>query len=345
MISKRNLRVALDAMGGDRAPRVVVEGAVKAAESSKYNVILVGDNRKINKFLKFHDYPKDRLFIEHASQKVKMGEAAAVSVRKKRDSSIAVGMRLMKENKADVFVSAGNTGAVVVSATLKLRLLPKVERPGIGILLPSLKDPILVIDAGANINSTPMQLYQYAVMGTAYAKYMLKYKKPNVGLLNIGQEESKGIELVKGARAILEKTNLDFVGNVEARDIFSGEVNIIVCDGFVGNIVLKVAEGLAEASGQLLKRELNKALLPKIGAILSLPAYRAVRKQMDYSEYGGAPLLGVDGAVIIGHGSSNAKAIKNAVFVAGEYVEHKVNAHIVEMLEENEEKVKGVLNG
>lgn len=327
------ITIAVDAMGGDRAPRVVIEGAVNAANKYNYHMVLVGDTRNINKFLKFHDYPSEKISIQHASQKVKMDEPAAVSFRKKKDSSIAVGMNLLKEKKADVFISAGNTGAVVTAATIRLRLLPHVERPGIAVVFPTLKKPTLLIDAGANINPKPIQIYQYAIMGCNYAQYILHQHKPSVGILNIGEEESKGTGFVKEVRALIEKTKLNFIGNVEARDIYSGEISVIICDGFIGNIVLKVTEGFAEATSELLKRELNRSLLPKIGAILSLPAYRAIRKKIDYTEHGGAPLLGVDGAVIIAHGASNATAIKNAIRVAGEYVKEKVNQHIVEKLE------------
>ncbi len=328
------VRIVLDAMGGDRAPRVVIEGAIHAASIYDYQLILVGDTRKINKFLKLYNYPRDKISIVHASQTVKMGEPAAASFRKKKDSSIAVGIRLLKDKKADIFISAGNTGAVVTAATLMLKLLPLVERPGIAIVFPTLKEPTLMIDVGANIDCKPTHLFQYAVMGDAYVRYILNKQNPSIGLLNIGEEASKGTDFIKDTRALLEKSKLNFIGNVEARDVYRGKVNVVVCDGFIGNIVLKVTESFAEASTQFLKQELNKRLLPKIGAILSLPAYRAIRKKIDYTEYGGAPLLGVDGAVLIAHGASNATAIKNAVRVAGEYVKHKVNQHIIEQLEE-----------
>jgi len=336
------VRIVVDAMGGDRAPRVVVEGAVLAAKEYDHKIILVGDTRKIEKFLRFCDYPKDKLSIEHASQKVDMGEAAAVSIRKKRDSSIAVGLNLLKEKKADVFISAGNTGAVVAASAIKLRLLDGVERPGIAIVFPTLNEPTLLIDAGANIDTRPLHLYQYAVMGSEYSKYILGNQRPTVGLLNIGEEESKGTGLIKSARDILEKSDLNFIGNVEARDIYTGKVNVVVCEGFIGNVVLKVTEGFAVVYTELLKRELKRRFLPRIGAVLSIPAYRAIKKKIDYSEYGGAPLMGVDGAVIISHGASNAKAIKNAVRVAGEYVKHRVNDRIIEKLKANAKIVEGI---
>lgn len=330
---EKDIRIVLDAMGGDRAPRVVIEGAIDAASKFEYRLILVGDTRKINKFLNLYDYPEEKISVEHASETIKMGEPAAASFRKKKDSSIAVGLRLLKEKKADIFVSAGNTGAVVTAATLMLKLLPGVERSGIAVVFPTLKVPTLMIDVGANIDPKPIHLFQYAIMGDAYARYILNIDNPSIGILNIGEEESKGTDFIKETRELLKKSKLNFIGNAEARDVYRGKINVVVCDGFVGNIVLKVTEGFAEASTQFLKQELNRRLLPKIGAILSLPAYRAIRKKIDYTEYGGAPLLGVDGAVLIAHGSSNSTAIRSAIRVAGEYVKHKVNQHIVEQIQ------------
>jgi len=327
------IRVALDAMGGDRAPRVIVEGAAWASRESDSHIVLVGKERNIKKFLDKTDYVKDKISIYPTSEVIKMTDPAAVSVRRKKDSSICVGIDLLKEKKVDAFISAGNTGAVVCAAALKLRTLPGIERPGIGVVVPTLSKPAMLIDVGANIDATPEHLLHYGVMGLAYAKYILGIQHPNVGVLNIGQEEYKGTELVKEARKLFEKTKLNFVGNVEANDLFKGRVSVVVCDGFVGNIVLKIAESFASASSSFLKKELTRSLLPKIGAFLSLPAYRAIRKKIDYSESGGAPLLGVDGRVIIAHGASNMKAIKNAVQRAKEYVTHKVNKHIIEELE------------
>ena len=324
------IKVGLDAMGGDRAPRVVIEGAAWASRENDCHIVLVGKERNIRKFLDKTDYVKDKISIKHAPELIKMDEPAAVSVRRKKLSSISIGIELLKEKEIDAFISAGNTGAVVCAAALKLRTLPGIERPGIGIVLPTLKGPCMLIDVGANIDATPMHLLHYGVMGISYCKYILKIHNPSVGILNIGQEEYKGTELVKEARQLFEKTNLNFTGNAEASDIYAGKNDVVVSDGFVGNIVLKVTESFAEATSSLLKKELTKRLLPKIGAILSLPAYRAIRKKIDYSEYGGAPLLGVDGRIIIAHGGSSAKAIKNAIRAATEYVKHKLNQHIVE---------------
>jgi len=326
------IRIALDAMGGDRAPRAIVEGAAWAAQEYDCQIVLVGKERNIKKFLDKTDYPKDRITVKHAQETIKMGEPAAASVRRKKNSSISVGIDLLKTKEVDVFISAGNTGAVVCAAILKLRTLPGIERAGIGIVFPALKQSYIMIDAGANIDATPLHLLQYGVMGSCYCEYILGRHNPSIGLLNIGQEESKGTEIIKEARELYEKTKLNFIGNVEARDVYSGKVDVVVCDGFIGNVVLKVSESLAEASSAFLKKELTRRLLPKIGAVLSLPAYRAIRKKIDSSETGGAPLLGVDGRVIIAHGASNAKAIKNAVRIAIGYVKQKLNQHIIEEL-------------
>jgi phosphate acyltransferase len=324
------IKVALDAMGGDRAPRVVIEGAAWASQKLDVHIYLVGKERNIKKFLDKTDYKKNKISIVEASEVISMNDPAAISVRRKKDSSISVGIELLKDKKVDAFISAGNTGAVVCAAALKLRMLPGVERPGIGVVLPTLVKPCMIVDVGANIDATPTHLLHYGIMGVDYSRYILGNANPTVGLLNIGQEESKGTELIKEARVLFEKTKLNFLGNVEARDVYAGKTDVVVCDGFVGNIVLKVTESFAESSTKLLKKELTKSLLPKIGAILSLPAYRAIRKKIDSSEYGGAPLLGVDGRVIIAHGGSNAKAIKNAVRAACDYVKQKINTHIVE---------------
>lgn len=328
------IKIALDAMGGDRAPRVIVEGATWASRETDCHIILVGKERSIRKFLNKTNYPKDKISIHEASEIIEMNEPAALSVRKKKLSSISVGIDMLKNKEADVFISAGNTGAVVCAAALKLRTLSGIERPGIGGVFPTLSKPSMMIDIGANIDTTPIHLLHYGVMGVSYSKNILGVENPEVGLLNIGQEELKGNELVKEARMLFEKSKLNFIGNVEARDFYRGKVDVVVCEGFVGNIVLKVTESFAECSTMFLKQELTKRLLPKIGAFLSLPAYRAIRKKIDYSEYGGAPLLGVDGRVIVAHGSSTPKAIKNAIRTATEYVEHKINQHIIEDLKE-----------
>jgi glycerol-3-phosphate acyltransferase PlsX len=235
-------------------------------------------------------------------------------------------------------VTAGHTGAAVVACTLKLRLLEGVERPGICVVLPTLgEDPTLLIDVGANIDTKPVHLYQYALMGDVYFRYILRKNQPSVGILNIGTEETKGTEYIKEAHQLLNKSRIHFVGNVEGRDIFNGKVNIVVCDGFVGNVVLKVSESIAGVIGKLLKAELNRSLMTRLGALLAKPAFNALKREVDYSEYGGAPLLGIDGNCIISHGSSNAKAIKNAIRRAAEFVKYEINQHILEAMRLNAE--------
>ncbi len=328
------MKIGLDAMGGDRAPGVNIEGAIMAVEEYGYNVALIGEESLIKKELSGRSYPKEKIEIIGASQVISMDEPAALSVRKKRDSSIVVGAALLKEKKFDAFVSAGNTGAVVCAATLSLRLLPGVDRPGIAIIFPTLDKPCMVIDVGANIDPKPFHLLQYGIMGDAYSKHILKKTNPTVGLLNIGEESSKGTDFVKEAHTMLSESELNFIGNVEPKEVYRGKADIVVCDGFVGNVFLKVTEGFSEAAALLLKRELKRSnLITKFGALLVLPAFSAIKKKIDASEYGGAPLMGVDGSVIIAHGSSNGKAIKNAIRAAAENIEQKVNSHVVEELQ------------
>ena len=324
------MKIVVDAMGGDYAPGVVIEGAVEAVKEFDLEVILTGKEDIIKSHLAKFKYPESKISIVHASEVIEMGEQAALTVRRKRDSSIVVGIELVKEKKADAFFSAGNTGAVVCAATLSLRLLEGIERPGIAIILPTSKGPSLIIDVGANIDSKPNHLLQYAIMGSAYFKDILRKENPTVGILNIGEEETKGTEFIKETHALLGKSRLNFAGNVEAKKIFSGDCNVVVCDGFVGNITLKVSEGLSEAIMAFLKKHLNNGLFSKLGLLFLKGNFKDFKKELDYSEYGGAPLLGVDGIVIIGHGHSSAKAIKNAIRVAKEEVERGINDDIVE---------------
>jgi len=327
------MKIVIDAMGGDNAPMIEVEGVIQAAEEFGYNLILVGDKERIEKELAKYSGHSDKISIVHATEIIAMHDPAAISVRRKRDSSIVVGMDLLKKGKADAFVSAGNTGAVVCAATLALRLLPAIERPGIAITIPNLLGTSIIIDVGANINPKPIHLLQYGIMADAYSRCIQNKQNPTVGLLNVGEEESKGTEFIKEAHTLLSESKLNFIGNIEGRDIYSGKTDIILCDGFVGNVILKVSESVVDTIVQLLKREIKSNIIATLGAALSSSAFNVLKKKMDYSEYGGAPLLGVDGRCIISHGSSNAKAIKNAVKFAGEFVRQDVNKHIVEELE------------
>lgn len=326
------MKIVVDAMGGDYAPKVVIDGVLDALKEYDLEVILVGQEDKIQELLSNRKYDKKRLHIQHASEIVDMCDSPAVTIRKKKDSSISIGLKLVKDGKADAFFSAGNTGAVVCAATLTCGLLPGVERPGIATLMPTLKGVALVIDVGANIASKPLHLLQYGIMANVYSKAILKKANPKVGLLNVGEEESKGTDFIKESYDFLSKSNLNFIGNVEGKHIFSGDCDIIICDGFVGNVVLKVSEGLAEALLTKLKKYLMGNPLGALGLMHLKGSFKKFKKDIDYSEYGGAPLLGVNGVVIIGHGRSNAYAIKNAVRLAKEEIEGKFNEHILEDL-------------
>ncbi len=332
------MRVAIDGMGGDNAPQAIVAGTVLAAREYGFDkLILVGDQNLLKSELEKHgDVPKS-VSIHHAGSYVRMDESAASSIRKKKDASISICADLAKEGEVDAIVSAGHTGAAVVAATLKLRLLEGIERPGIGIVLPTLHTPTLLIDVGATIDTKPIHLYQYALMGDVYMRFIMRKNRPSIGILNIGEEETKGTEYIKEAHQLLNKSHLHFVGNVEGRDIFNGSVDIVVCDGFVGNVVLKVAESLAGVISKLLKQQLKKSPLTMLGAILARPAFDALKKEIDYSEFGGAPLLGIDGTCIISHGSSDERAIKNAIRVAGEFVKYEINKHILESMKSHGE--------
>jgi len=324
------MKIVLDGMGGDNAPGATVEGAVQAAKEFGSHVIIVGIKDVLERELSKYGSRFPNIELQHASEVIDMRDAPAASVRKKKDSSINVAVKLVKEGRGQAIVSAGNTGAVVCATTLYLRPLKGVERPGIAIVVPSLKGASLIIDVGANIDPKPRHLYQYGIMGDVYSRTILKKFNPTVGLLNIGQEASKGTDFLKKTYNLFAKSRLNFVGNVEGRDLFNGSCDVIVCDGFVGNVVLKVSESLAESLSSLLKRELGESFISRIGALFSKSALLAMKREMDYSEYGGAPLLGVDGICIICHGASSAKAVKNAIRVAAEFIEHKVNQHISE---------------
>lgn len=326
------MKIIVDAMGGDFAPDVVIEGTIAAIKQYGVEVGLVGDEKRIRQLLADARFDSSLLTVHHADEVVEMHESPAASVRRKRNSSIAVGLRMVKEGGGDAFFSAGNTGAAVCAATLTLGLLPGIERPGIGTVLPTLKGNALILDVGANIDPKPEHLLQYGIMGSAYATHILGKSKPTVGLLNVGEEDSKGTGILKEAFELLSKTHLNFIGNIEGKHIYQGDCDVIVCDGFVGNVTLKVSESLGEALQQFLKRHIMGSPLGILAGFLLMPSLKKFKKEIDYSEYGGAPLLGVNGVVIIGHGRSNAKAIKNAIRVAKTEVEHRFNEKIIEAL-------------
>jgi glycerol-3-phosphate acyltransferase PlsX len=322
------MKIAVDAMGGDHAPEVVIEGTIAAIKEYGVEVILVGDQARIDALLAKKKFSSSLLSVFPSTEVIEMDDPAATSVRRKRNSSIVLGLKLVRERKADAFVSAGNTGAAVCAGTLTLGLLPGVERAGIAIVMPSLKGIFLIMDVGANIEPKPVHLMQYGIMADAYGRDILGLSNPSVGLLNVGEEESKGTEFLKESFELLSKTHLNFIGNVEGKHLFSGECDIVICDGFVGNVTLKVSESLAEAMQIFLKKHILSNPLGILGALLLKSSFRKLKKDIDYSEYGGAPLLGVDGVVIIGHGRSNAYAIKNAIRVAKTEVENKFNERL-----------------
>ncbi len=325
-------RIAVDGMGGDRAPRAVVEGAVQAARALPVEVILVGQEPRLREELKRFKPVPSNLRLHHASEVIEMAESPAASVRRKRDSSICQIVELARVDQADAIVSAGNTGAMVCAASLGLGLLKGIERPGIAIVVPTMTGgPVLIIDVGANVDPKPEHLYQYGLMGSAYMQHVLGEVNPSVGLLNVGEEETKGTDFIREAFKLLEDSPIHFIGNVEGRHIYTGKCKVIVCDGFVGNVTLKVTESLALALAGLFRAQLKQNLLARLGALFLLPAFRGLKKRMDYAEYGGAPLLGVNGSCFICHGASSAKAIRNAIRAASSFVTHQVNQRIVEL--------------
>ena len=329
------MKIVVDAMGGDFAPRNVVAGAVDAVKEYNVCVTLVGPRELIEEELHKYKFPQGLIEVVHAPEVVAMDDPATVVMRQKRQSSISVGIELLKKEDYDAFVSAGNTGACVAASIFILGMIPGVDRPGIGCIFPSLKKFTFIIDVGANTAAKPEHLLQYAKMAKVYAQSVLDRPQPTIGLLNIGAEESKGTGLEKEAHKLLEEKEPCFVGNVEANEVFSGKTDCIVCDGYVGNITLKVAEGLMESTGKLLKREIKKNPIAILGALLLKSSLSAAKKSVDYSEYGGAPLLGVDGLVLISHGRSSPKAIKNAIRAAKEQVEHNVLKKIKEEMVKN----------
>ncbi|ACM20961.1 acyl-(acyl carrier protein)--phosphate acyltransferase [Geotalea daltonii FRC-32] len=329
------MRVAVDAMGGDNAPGVEVEGAVAAAREFGIAITLVGDTEKVNCELAKHNCKDLDITVKHASEVVGMHDSASDAVRKKKDSSIRIAFELVKNNEADAVVSAGNSGATMAAGMFVLKRIKGIDRPAIAQIFPTLRGKTLVLDVGGNVDCKPLNLVQFAIMGEVYARSVMDVENPKIGVLSNGEEESKGNDLTRESSTLLKSTSLDYMGYVEGRDIFNGMVDVVVCDGFVGNVVLKLSEGLAEAVSTMLKEEIKQSLLYKIGYILSRRAFINFKKKVDYTEYGGAPLLGIDGVGMICHGGSNAKAIKNAIRFAHEYARKGVNQHMVEKLQEN----------
>ncbi|MGH9454418.1 MAG: phosphate acyltransferase PlsX [Terriglobia bacterium] len=329
-------RIAVDAMGTDLAPVAEVDGAVHAARERLAHVLLVGPEDVLKRELERRNAGHLPIEVVHASESVTMEDHAAKSFRRKRDSSIRVAARLVREGKADGMVSAGNTGAVMTTAKIVLGALEGVDRPALAQVFPTSKGRATVmLDVGANVDCKPIHLEQFAVMGEVYYRVIFGVDRPRIGLLSIGSEDHKGNDLTREALALLKRLPVNFAGNVEGRDLYSGRVDVLVCDGFIGNVGLKISEGLVEAISSLLKESLLKTLSSKVGYVLSRKAFKEFKKRVDYSEYGGAPLLGVRGVCLIAHGGSNANAIKNAIRVAAEFAEGRVNEKIQQELSKN----------
>jgi phosphate acyltransferase len=326
------MKIAVDAMGGDFAPKEIVRGSVGAAIGLKdvTKIILVGDSEIVKRELARCKFRPSKIEVCHASEAVAMGESPAQAIRRKKDSSISKAMDLVKSGEADAMVSAGNTGAVVVAATLKLRTLEGVERPAIATVMPTQNRPVVLIDAGANTDCSAKLLEQFAIMGSTYSKAIFKLANPVVGVLSIGGEEGKGNEVTKEACAALGKiAGLNFKGNVEGHDLFKGETDVVVCDGFVGNVVLKTSESVVHAVQYWMKQEFRRNPIRVMGAALLKGALKTMRRRMDPELYGGAPLLGVQGICIIAHGASSGRAILNAIRVACESAQNHLDQLIV----------------
>ena len=327
--------IVLDAMGSDKAPEPEIRGAILACRQLPVRVHLAGPERTLRPLLakQMRRVGARHLPIKlvQASERIGMEEKAAQAVRAKRDSTMRVGLKLVREGSAAGFVTAGNTGAAMATAKMVLGTLPGVDRPALVAILPtSTGRPTILLDVGANVDCKPNNLEQFALMGEVYARSMLKIEHPRVGLLSIGEEEGKGNELTREAFPLLQKLPIHFVGNVEGRDLFNGRVDVVVCDGFVGNVALKASEGLGRLVRDSLKESLTSTVTAQVGALLSRKAFNDFKKRLDYSEYGGAPLLGVRGVCIVGHGSSNDRAIMNGIRVAAEFAQSGVNARIEE---------------
>lgn len=330
--------IAVDAMGGDFGPSVVVPGAIDAARLHDLHVLLVGDTPKVEAELAKLDLANVHFDIVQADDVVHMNEKPSDILRRKKNASIQVACRLVKDGKADAVVSAGHSGATVACGMFIMGRLPGVERPALAALLPTEKNPVVVLDAGANVDCRPYHLFQFALMGDAFARDLLDYAAPRVSLLSIGEEEGKGNSQVKEAYELLKLAqNLNFVGNAEGRDIFTGDIDVVVCDGFVGNVVVKMSEGLASALVRMLKRLFTSGFLPALGGMLAKGAFKKFATTIDYAEYGGAPLLGLQGLAIVCHGRSSARAMQNAIKMAGTFVRKGTNDRLAETILANEE--------
>ena len=333
------MKVAVDAMGGDFGPKVTVEGAIKASQELDIEILLVGSETRVRREFDRLDSPNANVTIVNASEEISMSEGI-LSFRKKKKSSIRIGAQLLKEKKADAFVSTGNTAAIVYISNKVLGALKGVERPALSLLVPTLSGPTLLIDVGANVNCQPHHLEQFAVMGRIFMESILGLKEPRIALMSVGEERTKGNDLTREVYALLMESSMNFIGNVEGKDIYSGNADVIVSDGFTGNIALKVSEGVVDTMFNMARTEIMKNLFAKIGFLLMKRNLKKLYKKVDYSEYGGAQLLGINGVCIIGHGRSNVVAVKNAIKMAKDFVKNKVQEKIQAEISPLSEKVE-----
>lgn len=329
------MKIALDAMGGDHGPGPIVDGAVQAAAESDVEIVLVGDERQVREHLQRLNVTDPRLSVRHAPQVVEMHESPAQVARKKRDSSVWIATELVKSGEAQAVISAGNTGASMVAAFFVLELTKGVARPAIATALPTLTGYAVMLDVGANVDCSAQHLEQFGLMGNEYAKHLLKKPNPRVGLLSIGEEDTKGNEVTKEAFKLLKASPINFIGNVEGREVYSGEADVVVCDGFIGNVALKISEGVADTIKKLLLKEISGSFWGRLAYPLIAKPLLNLKRKIDYAEFGGAPLLGVNGICMICHGRSSAKAIKNAVRSAKALAESRLNELIRQDIEES----------
>ena len=333
------MRIILDGMGGDNAPGEIVKGAVEASKLIEDEIVIVGDGDKIEFQLKKYKYSDEKISVKHASEVIENDDAPVRAVRRKKDSSMVVGLNMVKSGEGDLFISAGNTGALMAGALFNLGRIQGIDRPAIASIYPILgtKKPSLLVDAGANSECKPSNLLEFAMMGSIYMEKVLGRENPKIGLVNLGVEETKGSTLTKAAFGLLEKSHLNFSGNIEAREVPLGGADVVVCDGFVGNVILKLTEGLAINIVNLLKKKFTENARAKMGAALLSKKLRSLKEEFDYTEYGGAPILGVKGPVVKMHGSSNANAVKNSILKAIPFAEENVVGIISESVFEIEE--------
>lgn len=333
------MRIILDGMGGDNAPGEIVRGAVEASKLIEDEIVIVGDGDKIEFQLKKYKYSDEKISVKHASEVIENDDAPVRAVRSKKDSSMVVGLNMVKSGEGDLFISAGNTGALMAGALFNLGRIQGIDRPAIASIYPILgtKKPSLLVDAGANSECKPSNLLEFAMMGSIYMEKVLGRENPKIGLVNLGVEETKGSTLTKAAFGLLEKSHLNFSGNIEAREVPLGGADVVVCDGFVGNVILKLTEGLAINIVNLLKKKFTENARAKMGAVLLSKKLRSLKEEFDYTEYGGAPILGVKGPVVKMHGSSNANAVKNSILKAIPFAEENVVGIISESVFEIEE--------